>query len=186
MAEEKLKLIKTFESYDRKFERDGVRYQDYSEYIVEQAMIRAGYVVVAKDSYYFNGIACVLQPGAGRPPDLDFIAKLPGGDYVGVQVKNRLDYPKPNEINIFIELCRVLHLKPLLVTRQAHPMTFDVVKRLKGWVVIFKQSLLKPGFPREAFDAIRQQVGIPIAVYRWPPDYLIKALIEAAKAIAKL
>jgi hypothetical protein len=24
-------------------------------------MIRAGYTVVAKDSYYFNGIACVLQ-----------------------------------------------------------------------------------------------------------------------------
>jgi hypothetical protein len=122
---------------------------------------------------------------SGRPPNLNFIAKLPDGDYVGFQV-NRLDYPKPNEINTFIELCRVLHLKPLLVTRQAHPMTFDVVKRLKGWVVIFKQSLLKPGFPREAFDAIRQQVGIPIAVYRWPPDYLIKALIEAAKAIAKL
>jgi len=149
MAEKKLKLIETFETYERKFERDGIKYQDYSEYMVEQAMIRAGYtVVVAKDSYYFNGIACILQTGPGRPPDLDFIAKLPNGDYVGVQVKNRVEYPKPNDINTFIELCRVLHVRPLLVTRQAHPMTFDVIKRLNGWVVIFKQILLKPGLTK--------------------------------------
>jgi excisionase family DNA binding protein len=186
MAKDKLKLIETFENYERKFERDGIRYQDYSEYIVEQAMIRAGYTVVAKDSYYFNGIACVLQIGPGRPPDLDFIAKLPSEDYAGVQVKNRVEYPKPNDINTFIELCRVLHLRPLLITRQAHPMTFDVIRRLNGWVVVFKQSLLKPGFPRDTFEALRQQVGIPIAIYKWPPDFLIEALIDAAKAMSKL
>ena len=185
MAEKKLNLIENFEIYERKFERDGIKYQDYSEYIVEQAMIRAGYTVVAKDSYYFNGISCVLQTGPGRPPDLDFIAQLPNGDYVGVQVKNRAEYPKQNDINTFVELCRVLHVKPLLVTRQAHPMTFDVIKRLNGWVVIFKQILLKPGFPREIFDLLRREVGLPIAIYKWPPDYLIKALIDAAKAISE-
>jgi excisionase family DNA binding protein len=186
VAEEKLKLISFFENYERKFELDGVRYQDYSEYIVEQAMIRAGYTVVAKDSYYFNGISCILQTGPGRPPDLDFIAKLPDGDYVGVQVKNRVEYPKSSDVNIFIELCRMLHLRPLLVARQAHPMTFDVVSRLKGRVVIFKQILLKPGFPRETLEALRQQIGIPVAVYKWPPDYLIRGLIDAAEAMSKL
>jgi excisionase family DNA binding protein len=89
IAEEKLRLVRIFETYERKFERDGIKYQDYSEYIVEQAMIRAGYTVVAKDSYYFNGIACILQTGPGRPPDLDFIAMLPSGNYVGVQVKKQ-------------------------------------------------------------------------------------------------
>ena len=67
IAEEKLRLVEIFETYERKFERDGIKYQDYSEYIVEQAMIRAGYTVVAKDSYYFNGIACILQTGPGSP-----------------------------------------------------------------------------------------------------------------------
>jgi excisionase family DNA binding protein len=183
MAEMKLKLTKTFEEHERTFERDGLKYQDYSEYLVEQAMIRAGYTVVAKVSYYFNGMACVLQTGAGRRPDLDFIAMLPSGIYVGVQVKNRVEYPKQDDINILVELCRVLHLRPLLVTRQAHPMTFDVLKRLNGWVVVFKQILLKPDFPPEILHRLRTEVGIPIAMYKWPPEYLIKALMDAAKAI---
>ena len=63
-------------------------------------------------------------------------------------------------------------------------MTFDVVKRLKGRVVVFKQSLLKPGFPRDKLEALRREVGFPLGVYRWPPDYLIKKLEEAAKAIS--
>lgn len=185
IAEEKLKLVKVFEDYERGFERDRIKYQDYSEYLVEQAMIRAGYKVVAKDSYYFNGISCVLQKGAGRPPDLDYIAMLPNGVFVGVQVKNRVEYPKPGDIDSLIELCRVLHLRPLLVTRQAHPMTFDVIKRLGGWVVVFKQILLQPGFPRDVFNILREQLGIPIAVYNRPPDYLVKALIDASDAMSK-
>jgi hypothetical protein len=109
---------------------------------------------------------------------------LPSGNYVGIQVKNRIEYPKPNDINTFIELCRVLHVRPFLVTRQVHPMTFDVIKRLNGLVVVFKQVLLKPGFPKEVLSRLRQEVGILVAVYKWPPDYLVNAFINAAKAIA--
>lgn len=184
-AKAKLDLVKVYETYEREFEKDGVKYQDYSEYIVEQAMIRAGYTVVAKDSYYFNGKACVLQSSRGRPPDLDFIAELPDGGYAGVQVKNRVEYPKPDVVEIFIRLCQGLQLRPLLVVRQAHPMTFDVVRKQNGRVVVFKQIFLKPGFPRETLDALRQ-MGIPVAVYRWPPDYLVRALKDAAVAVSKL
>ena len=182
IAEEKLKLVETYETYERKFEKDGTRYMDYSEYLVEQALIRAGYVVVAKDTYYFNGLTYYVKRGPGRPHDLDFIALSPKGKFIGVQVKNRLEYPKSHEVNIFIELCRKLHLKPLLVARQVHPMTFDVIRRLGGWTVIFKQSFLKPGFPREKLEALRN-IGIPVAVYKWPPDYLIQKLIQAAEKL---
>ena len=183
LAEEKLKLVKVFENYERRFERNGIVYLDYSEYLVEQALIRAGYTVVAKDTYYFNGLVSRIRNGPGRPPDLDFIAALPNGGFVGIQVKNRLEYPKSDDINIFIDLCRNLHLKPLLITRQAHPLTIDMIKRLGGWTVIFKQILLKPGFPRDKLEALRK-LGILVAVYRWPPDYLVKRLIEASKAIS--
>ena len=37
LAKEKLELVKFFESYERKFERGGISYLDYSEYLVEQA-----------------------------------------------------------------------------------------------------------------------------------------------------
>jgi len=183
VAKEKLELVGFFEGYERKFERDGISYLDYSEYLVEQALIRAGYTVVAKDTYYFNGLVCLIKEGPGRPPDLDFIAALPNKGFVGVQVKNRLEYPKLDDVNILIELCRGLHLKPLLITRQAHPMTFDVMRRLGGWTVVFKQKLLKPGFPADKLKALRRGLGFPVAVYKWPPEYLIRRLIKAAEAV---
>ena len=93
-----------------------------------------------------------------------------------------MEPPKGAVVNEFIEICRTLNLKPLLISRMAHPMTFDVLKRLGGWVVVFKQQFLKPGFPRDALNFLRQ-IGIPVAVYRWPPDYLVNKLIKAAQNI---
>lgn len=71
-------------------------------------MLQAGYTVVSKDAYYFNGVAYreTLEPG--RPKDLDFIARIPNKDvYVGVQVKNKLEYPTEKEISQLIDITNV-------------------------------------------------------------------------------
>lgn len=183
-AREKLSLVETFVEYERSFEKNGIRYQDYSEYLVERALIIAGCTVVAKDTYYFNGRVVLLSNGRGRPHDLDFIVETPQKVYVGVQVKNRLEYPKYDNIRSFIELCQGLNLKPLLITRQAHPMTFDHLRRLGGWVVVTKQVLLKPGFPPNVLKALREQLGIPVAVYMRAPEYLVREIIRAIDAIS--
>jgi len=183
IAEQKAEYAKLLKNYERSFNYKGLKYEDYAEYLVEQALIRAGFTVVAKDTYYFNGLVYMPNRGPGRPRDLDFIAKLPDKDiFVGIEVKNRMEPPKGAVVNEFIEICRTLNLKPLLISRMAHPMTFDVLKRLGGWVVVFKQQFLKPGFPRDALNFLRQ-IGIPVAVYRWPPDYLVNKLIKAAQNI---
>jgi len=41
---------------------------------------------------------------------------------------------------------------------------------------------LKPPFPREVLEKARS-LGIPIAVYKDPPEYLIKLLNEAYKRL---
>jgi|Deesub1362A_J573_1020465.scaffolds.fasta_scaffold00845_5 excisionase family DNA binding protein len=184
IANKKMMLAEAYKNHPRRFENNDVIYNDYSEYLVEQSMIRAGYTIVAKDAYYFNGFA-YKEEGAGRPKDLDFIVKLPGIDiFLGVEVKNRLDYPKSNDINDIINICRKLQIKPLLVARMVHPMTFDVIKNLGGYVLIFKQMFIKPGFPRDKFEEIRK-LKIPIAIYRYPPDFLINKFQKAAKYIVQ-
>ncbi|MHA1834096.1 MAG: MerR family transcriptional regulator [Candidatus Baldrarchaeia archaeon] len=185
IAYEKSRLIRFFNEYERSYEAGNIKYLDYSEFLVEQALIRAGYTVVAKDAYYFNGLTYINEKGPGRPKDLDFIAKLPKRDiYVGIQVKNRMEYPKSEDINELIDICRRLTLRPVLITRMAHPMSYDVLRNLGGRVISFKQILLKPGFPREYLDSLRE-MGLPVAVYRWPPDYLITGLMKAAEAITQ-
>jgi len=162
-----------------------IEYNDYSEYLVEQALLKAGFRVLAKDTYYFNGIACKLRSGPGRPPDLDFIAEIPCQKYVGVEVKNRLEYPKKREICDLINLCACLNLKPLLVARRVHPSVFSIVPRHKGYVCIFRRYILQPELPREKFNEITKELGFPLSVYRYTPDFLVKELKKAKEYLAK-
>jgi excisionase family DNA binding protein len=183
LADSKVELAQFYENYPKRFEKDGIVYMDYSEYLVEQALIRAGFFVVAKDSYYFNGLVYRRSAGPGRPPDLDFIAKLPGSDvFVGIQIKNRLEPPRSDAVNELIDICRHLQLKPLLITRVAHPTAFLPVSNLGGYVLVCERYFLQPEFPRDKFDAI-VKMGIPLGVYRYGPDFLIRALTRAARSM---
>jgi len=138
-ADRKIELIRLYVDYPRRYRRMGVEYLDYSEFLVEQAMLQAGYTVVSKDTYYFNGIAYRENEGQGRPKDLDYIARIPGKDvYVGVQIKNRLEYPSSSEISQLIDICNVLHLTPILVARTSHEMRNLPVISRGGRVIILR------------------------------------------------
>jgi excisionase family DNA binding protein len=131
IAKHKSNLIDVYTKHPRRYERRGITYMDYSEFLVEGAMIQAGYTIVAKDTYYFNGIVYLQNAGPGRPRDLDFIACIPGKRaYIGVQVKNRMGYPKRDDISEFLDICNTLHLKPVLVTRMAHPAVFTPIRSM--------------------------------------------------------
>lgn len=184
IAKEKLELVKFLDSYERRCMIDDKKYMDYAEYLAEQALISAGYTVVARDTYYFNGVICI-KGGPGRPSDLDFIAALPNSKgYVGIEVKNRLDYPEIDDVDAFIGLREGLKLKPLLITRQALPMMIGRIRSLGGWTIVFKRILLKPGFPKDKFDALHG-LCFPVSVYTRTPDFLVKRLIEAADRLCK-
>lgn len=179
IADHKSKLIDVYSSHPRRFERRNVVYMDYAEFLVEGAMIQAGYMIVAKDTYYFNGIAYKQNRGPGRPKDLDFIAYIPNKEvYVGVQVKNRMGYPKRDMISEFLDICRALNLKPLLVTRSAHRAVFPLVERMGGRTIVYKRYFLQPPFPREKFKEL-VNLGIPLGVYKWPPEFLVNRFVEA-------
>jgi len=173
IAREKSDLAKFYANHPCRYEHHNVMYLDYSEFLVESAMLQAGWVVVAKDAYYFNGISYRTGFSSGRPKDLDFIAYSPRKQtYIGVQVKNRLEYPKQVDVSELCDICNVLHLRPILVARKVHPMTFGAIRNMGGEVIDFKRYLKQPPFDREKFQAI-VAMGIPLGVYQWTPAYLV-------------
>ena len=178
IAEQKNALMKIYVNHPRRFDRASVSYLDYSEYLVETALCRASYVVVAKDTYYFNGVAYRPSNSAGRPTDLDFIAQIPEKNlYIGIQVKNKMQHPTLADVNVLLDICKTLHLRPILLARIIHPFTYDLLKSNNGRAIPFKRYLLQPPFPREAFQQI-VAMGIPLGVYKWPPDFLIKLMMS--------
>ena len=179
-------LMDVVDNHPRRYEHQGVLYFDYAEFLVERALKQAGYVVVAKDTYYFNGVVYVPPAGRGRgrPPDLDFIVNVPEKKvFLGVQVKNQLRYPLVEDLDMFLDICQVLGVKPLLITRMAHEMQLKRVFNVGGRFVVFKEYLLKPPFPRDVFHELRVRRGFPIAVYTRVPGFLVDRLIQVKRSL---
>jgi len=175
IALEKKELLDFYVNYPRDFRQGDVLYDDYSEFLVERALIHAGYVVISKNAYYFNGIAYRQEVGPGRPRDVDFVVYLHSKDkYLGLQIKNRLEYPKIDDMHEFLDICHTLHLLPVLITRISHPRVYSLMNNVGGKIVIFKRYFLKPEVPREIFDKIVNDLGIPLGVYRRVPDFLVQ------------
>jgi len=182
IALQKKELIDYYMNYPRDFRQGDILYDDYSEFLVERALIHAGYVVVSKNAYYFNGNAYRQSVGPGRPRDVDFIAYLRSKEaYLGLQIKNRLEYPKVPDIHEFLDICHTLHLRPVLVTRISDPRVYSLIENVDGEIVIFLRYFLKPEFPHEKFKIIVEDLGIPLGVYRRVPDFLVQK-VENLKA----
>ena len=177
----KLEIYNAYRNHPRECVINGEHYDDYSEYLVERALLKSRFKIVAKNTNYFNGIRYRGSGKRGPSPDLDFILYA-DSVFIGVQVKNRLGYPDSNVINTLIDMCNYLGLRPMLITRVAHPSTYVTLSKHGGWVISFKQYFLKPPFPREVLEKARS-LGIPVAVYKDPPEYLIKLLDEAYKRL---
>jgi len=183
-ADHKADLAWSYSNHENRFQRQGVTYMDYSEYLVEIALRQAGYIVLCKDTYYFNGRA-YTRPDIipGRPRDLDFTAYLPERRVgIGVQIKNRLHYPGKEDIDFLLEMCTHLGIKPLLVVRMAPEKDLARVVKAGGRVVVFKRLLLRPPFDRQRFREILSTLNLPISVYTYAPDFLVDKLSEAKDA----
>lgn len=209
-ARQKAELMRTFIEHPRRYEIENAVYMDYSEYIVEAALMKTGYVIVARDTYYFNGRTyrrtkqtsdehtessknseksekrdedATVSASAGRPTDLDFIAYIPEkGAYLGIQVKNRMEHPTFEEVGNLLDICNYLSLRPILIGRIIHPFSYQLLPNNKGRALRIKRLLLQPPFPRDKFKLI-VDLSIPIAVYQWPPAFLLKLLIDLKAAM---
>ena len=97
-----------------------------------------------------------------------------------MQVKNQLRYPRPEDLDMFLDMCQSLRVKPLLVARMAHEMQLKRIRDIGGGFVIFKRWILKPPFPRDVFQKLVER-GLPVAVYTRVPGFLVNRLLEVKR-----
>lgn len=176
LAIQKKQLSDIYIRHPRGYSRRGVVYDDYSEMLVEDALIKTGYVVVSKNAHYFNGKEYHQEEARPGRINMDFIVYLKPKDmYVGIQIKNRLEYPRMDDVHLLLDICRTLDLVPVLVTRLSHPRIYSVFSAIRGAVIQTKRYFLAPPFPSDAFQKIVRELHIPLGVYQWVPDFLISA-----------
>jgi len=182
VARTKAELVNVYAKHDNSFRNSGILYDDYSEFLVEQALVANDFVIEARHTRQYRGKEALVREnqGAGRPPDLDLIVSLENRHHLGVQVKNRLDYPEAQSIRDFLGMCEQLQLRPLLVVRMAPENLLGQVTDSGGRAIVFKRWLLRPPFPRDTFREMLQ-LGIPAAVYTRVPDFLLARTRELAQ-----
>jgi len=170
-------IVETYAQHNNTFQANGIWYDDYSEYLVEDALSIKGFTIEDRHTRRFRGKEAIVRTTkkAGRPPDLDIISSYRKRHFLGVQVKNRLDYPEANSIRDLLSICEQLELLPVLVIRMAPPDVIDAVTSIGGQVLVLKRWLLCPPFPNETFLEM-QRLGIPVSVYRRTPDFLISKI----------
>lgn len=181
-AKTKVELVNVYAKHDNSYRHGGIAYDDYSEFLVEQALVASNFAIEARHTRKHKGREAVVRNGgAGRPPDLDFIASV-SDHYFGVQVKNRLDYPEAQSIRDFLSICHQLQIIPLLIVRMAPENLLGQVTDSGGRAIVFKRWLLRPPFPRDTFGEMIQ-IGIPAAVYTRVPDFLVKRTRDVAQSL---
>jgi len=176
LANHKKQLMEIYIRHPRNLRRRGVIYDDYSEMLVEDALIKTGYVVVSKNAHYFNGKEYHqnTETRPGRKRDLDYIAYLKSKEiYIGIQIKNRLEYPRVDDVHLMLDICYTLDLFPVLVTRLSHPRIQSMFAPISGEVIQTKRYFLQPPFPRDVFEEITKKLRIPLGVYQWVPEFLL-------------
>jgi len=189
LAGEKAALIRSYIGHPKAFVSmpEGQRYDDFSEFMVEHALQKAGFVVLGKSTRYFNGRTYLRGPvSPGRPADLDFTAGMDGCRVcVGIQCKNLLDYPRDTAIDQLLEISEVLQVKPMLVARIASARQVGRIASAGGYTVMYKRWLLQPEMEPELFKKISDYgrgdsvLGLPVSIYRYTWEVLVGLLSNA-------
>jgi Domain of unknown function (DUF4062) len=183
-VESKAALVGTYAHFDNRFNANGVAYDDYSEFLLDEAFQAAGFEVLQRNVTSPRS-EDVAQRTRGRPRDIDFLVLEPNsGVRLGVQLKNRLDYPKKDTVLSFLNQCSSLSVSPLFVTRMAPENLLAIIQKSGGFLLVYKRWLLRPGFPRESFQHIVRELGLPLGVYQRTPDFLIVRLQELKNRLA--
>lgn len=92
--------------------------------------------------------------------DLDFIFSRDGVDY-GVEVKNTLGYMDHREMEIKIELCRELGIRPVFVARMLPKTWVNEVNTAGGFALILKFQLY-PWTHGDLARRVREELGLPV------------------------
>lgn len=92
--------------------------------------------------------------------DLDFVFQRDGVPY-GVEVKNTLGYPDSDEIAVKVEMCRELHVRPILAVRMMPKSWINEIREQGGFSLILKYQLYPWGH-LDLAKRVRGSLELPV------------------------
>lgn len=146
----------------------------HAEDLVEKALKKAGYIVVSKNSTYFQGKMWPYK----EKGDLDFIAYGKSEDrWYGIQVKNKLRYPDHGDIYSFFDVNKYLGLTPWFIARILPKTYIWNTISSGGFITLYPQrKWLLPEKYKQLGEEIEQELGVPTLVTDEPTSEIVRDL----------
>lgn len=108
--------------------------------------------------------------------NLDFILERDGISY-GCEVKNTFDYIPHRELDVKLEICDFLGIKPVFIMRGSpKSYNYDVIGQ-GGFVLIFEMQVYPFG-SRELVNRIREVLDMPVDCPRAIPEGIIERFVR--------
>ncbi|MEW6660538.1 MAG: hypothetical protein AB1424_17990 [Thermodesulfobacteriota bacterium] len=150
-AESKRKLIAQYSTTEF-----GKALGHHSEILFDSAMAKYGFMPKGENVKEYKG-----KKWTETGHNLDRIYERDGIAY-GAELKNTLSYIDRDELEIKLEMCKTLELKPLFIMRMA-PKSYiwEYVGKEGGFSLIFKYQLYPFGFEWFAKE-VRRELALPV------------------------
>ena len=126
-----------------------------AELMFDSAFARREFLIKAK-----NAQAWKDQVWTRTNHNLDRIVTRDGIDY-GVEIKNTQNYINRNELDIKLQMCQHLHLKPLFILRFAPKPYMNSIIQQGGFGLLFEEQIYPMGFT-ELMTEVKSKLGLKV------------------------
>lgn len=130
------------------------------------ALALKGFMPVAKKVRAYEG---KKRERTGH--DLDFVFKKDEIAY-GCEIKNKLGYIEKEELDVKLEMCEFLKLKPLFIMRYSPKTYNEMIYKQGGFALIFETQIYELSQER-LVNEIKENLGLPVICSKAIPDGII-------------
>ena len=137
-------------------------YGEHLEGLVKAELRAQGFIIAGVHTNKYND-----QEWAQTGHNLDFVAEHRSGKLkIGVEVKNTLPMIEREELDVKLDMCDFLGLKPIFAVRWLKPYT-ELIRQRGGFSWIFKTQIYPPGFD-ELTKLLWKRLSIQSLKLDWP------------------
>ena len=129
------------------------------EALVKQELRAQGFEVVETEANSYKG-----RRWTKTNHDLDFIAEHESGNLnIGIEVKNTLSVIEREELDVKLEMCKYLRLRPVFAARWIKPYLNHIAKDYDGFSWVFKTQIFPLG-QEDLVKGIYNRLNLPVTV----------------------
>ncbi len=169
--------------YKRQSEQKAIIVEEFSEpnitkavgeqadVLFSLALSKKGFKIEGEDVNEFKG-----KKWTKTNHNLDLIFSNDNIEY-GTEIKNKLEYIGKKELDIKLDICDYLSIRPLFIMRFAPKSYIDEIRNRGGFTLIFETQIYPLG-QEDLVDKIKRDLNLPVMCSKAIPEGIINRFMK--------